>query len=78
MKTETLQLREQCLSVLLQKYGNEVDDRGMPLNSTRSIYACADEWVEKGNKKTDGLVNDYAAYYKTAWKGGFFVPNQTN
>ena len=66
MKTETLQLREQCLSVLLQKYGNEVDDRGTPLNSTRSIYECANEWVEKGNKRTDGLVKYYAAYFKTA------------
>lgn len=66
MKTETLQLREQCLSVLLQKYGNEVDDRGTPLNSIRSIYECANEWVEKGNKRTDGLVKYYAVYFKTA------------
>jgi hypothetical protein len=64
--TENLHLREQCLSVLLQKYGNEVTDQGMPIHSTRSIYECANEWVEKGNKKTDGLVKYYAAYYKTA------------
>jgi len=61
-----MQLREQCLSVLLQKYGNQIDERGIPLNSMRSIYQCAHEWVEKGNKKTDGLVKYYSAYFQTA------------
>jgi hypothetical protein len=62
----SLEFREQCLSVLLQRYGNQIDERGMPLNSTRSIYQCAHEWVEKGNEKTDGLVKYYSDFYKTA------------
>ena len=62
---DRLGLREQCLSVLLKKYGCELNEDGTPLHSTESIYACAHDWVSQGHPKTDGIVKYYKAYYET-------------
>ena len=59
---ERLNLRGQCLNVLLQKYG------GINLNddspyTTKDIYECVDVWVSQGNKRTDGIVAYFNAYF---------------
>ena len=56
-------LREQSLSVLLKRFGTEIKEDGTPVNSTQSIYECAHDWVSQGNKRTDGIVSYYKAYY---------------
>lgn len=60
---ERMNLREQCLSVLLRRYGSHIKEDGTPEHSTESIYACAHDWVSQGNPKTDGIVRYYDAYY---------------
>ena len=60
---ERMTLREQCLSVLLKKYGSQIDDRGVPIYSTGSLYECADDWVSQGNPSASGIVRYYEAYY---------------
>ncbi len=58
---ERLKLREQCLKILLNKYG------GVRLEkvtySTKDIYECADTWISQGNKKTDGISAYFNAYF---------------
>ena len=51
-----LNFRAQCLSLLMKKFG----DTGV---SNKSIYECANEWIEKGNKITHGLVSYYETYF---------------
>ena len=60
---DRMQLREQCLSVLLRKYGSDLNKNGAPKYSTESIYACAHDWVSQGNPSTSGIVKYYKAYY---------------
>lgn len=56
---ERMKLREQCLLVLLKKYGvlnhNETDNK--------AIYECAHDWISQGHKTTSGIVKYYEAYY---------------
>lgn len=61
---ERMELREQCLSILLRKYGSELKEDGTPVNSTMSIYNCAHDWVSQGHPKPDGIVKYYEAYYQ--------------
>ncbi len=60
---ERMNLREQCLSILLRRYGSHINEDGSPEHSTESIYACAHDWVSQGNPKPDGIVKYYDAYY---------------
>ncbi len=60
---DRMALREQCLSVLLRKYGSDVDESGVPQYSTKSIYNCAHDWVSQGNPSTSGIVKYFEAYY---------------
>lgn len=60
---ERLELREQCLSILLRRYGSELNEDGTPVHSNESIYNCAHDWVSHGNPKPDGIVKYYEAYY---------------
>jgi hypothetical protein len=60
---ERMALREHCLSVLLKKYGSQIDETGTPLYSTASIYECAQDWVSQGNPSAAGIVKYYEAYY---------------
>tara|TARA_Y100001938_G_scaffold150343_1_gene240825 strand:- start:2399 stop:2602 length:204 start_codon:yes stop_codon:yes gene_type:complete len=53
---ENMKLRQMGLTILLRKFGKE-DYPNL------SMYECMDEWIEKGNKKCDGLVSYYKAYY---------------
>lgn len=59
-----LNFRAQCLSLLMKRFGNE------PGVSNKSIYECANEWIEKGNKITHGLVSYYETYFYEENKKG--------
>ena len=48
-------LRQEVLGLLMKKFGNKA--------SNQSIYECADEWIEKGNVNTFGIVAYFEAYY---------------
>ena len=53
---ENMELRQRVLSILLRKYGGE--------HPSKAMYECANEWVQKGHKITNGIVAYYRAYYK--------------
>ena len=53
---EQLNLRQEVLQILFKKFG-----KGQ--YSSRAIYECANEWLEKGHKTTSGLVSYFKAYY---------------
>ena len=58
-----MQLRRQALSLLIKRFGSELNENGEPKYSNQSIYECVHDWVSQGNKRTDGLVKYYLAYY---------------
>ena len=58
-----MELRGQSLEILLKRFGSELNENGDPKYSGQSIYECAHDWVSQGNKRTDGLVAYYKAYY---------------
>lgn len=57
-------LREQCLSTLLKEFGGKLDEKGRPLYSTESIYACAHDWVSLGVPTAEGIEVHYKLYYQ--------------
>ena len=59
---ERMKLRENVLSILLKRFGGELDNNE-PKYSNQSIYECAHDWVSQGNMRTDGIVAYYKAYY---------------
>ena len=61
---DRMELREQVLSILLNKYGSALNKDGTPVCSTESIYACAHDWVSQGHPTPMGVVAYYEAYYK--------------
>ncbi len=61
---EQMEVRSSVLSLLLKRYGGDINEDGSPTNSTESIYACAHDWVSHGNRRTDGIIKYYEAYYK--------------
>ena len=55
-----LQLRAECLNILLKNYGNiNIHEATY---STQDIYECAEEWCSK-QSTTSGLVAYFKAYY---------------
>ena len=60
---EKLELRELTISILLQKYGKQLNSNGEPKYSNKSIYECSHDWVSQGNSTTFGLAEYYEAYY---------------
>ena len=60
-----MQLRRQALSLLIKRFGSELNENGEPKYSNQSIYECVHDWVSQGNMRTDGLVKYYQAYYTT-------------
>ena len=61
---DRMELREQSLSVLLNKYGSVLNENGEPKFSTESIYACAHDWVSQGHPSPMGIVAYYEAHYR--------------
>ena len=55
-----LQLRAECLGILLKNYGNI--NISEATYSNRDIYECAEEWSSK-QVTTAGLVAYFKAYY---------------
>ena len=55
---EQSKLRQQVLMILFKEFGNGK-------YSNKSIYNCADEWIEKGHKISAGVVSYYKAYYNS-------------
>ena len=53
---EQLQLRQDVLKKLLHSFGTTC--------TNTAIYACADEWIAKGHKITNGVVPYFRAYYE--------------
>jgi len=61
---ERMALKEQCLSILLKKYGSELNEDGSPKFRTQDIYECAHDWVSQGNARADGISAYFNAYYQ--------------
>ena len=60
---ERMELRQKVYTLLLGRFGSEVDETGEPVYSMQSITECAHDWVSQGNVNTFGLVKYYQAYY---------------
>jgi len=60
---QKMKLRQECLSILLQKFGSELGPDGTSKYSNQSIYECTHDWVSQGNMITAGLVKYYEVYY---------------
>ncbi len=60
-----MDLRSQALILLLKRFGSELSESGESKYNNQSIYECVHDWVSQGNKKTDGLIKYYQAYYAT-------------
>ena len=60
-----MSVRAQSLSVLLKKYGSQLDTSRKSKYTNQSIYQCAHDWISMGNKNTNGIVKYYEAYYSS-------------
>ena len=60
---ERMELRQKVYTLLLGRFGSEVDETGEPVYSMQSITECAHDWVSQGNVNTNGIVKYYEAYY---------------
>lgn len=60
---DRMDVRTQGLNILLKKFGRELSSDGSPRYSNQGIYECIHDWVSQGNKRTDGIVAYYKAYY---------------
>jgi hypothetical protein len=58
-----MELRQKVYTILLARFGSQLDSNGEPLYSMESITECAHDWVSQGNARTDGIVKYYQAYY---------------
>ena len=58
---ERMKLREQCLKVLLNKYGGARIE--LASCSTQDIYECVDTWISQGNQLSNGIVAYFNAYF---------------
>ena len=62
---DKLKLRQQALTILLAKYGSELDSTRKSKYTSQSIYECAHDWVSQGNVNCNGITAYYEAYYAT-------------
>ena len=60
---QKMDTRRQAYSILLKRFGSQLDMDGKPLYSMKSITECAHDWVSQGNVRCDGIVKYYQAYY---------------
>ena len=60
---DKMKLRQEVLSILLKKYGGELDNTRKSKYTNQSIYQCAHDWVSQGHKISSGVVKYYEAYY---------------
>ena len=62
---DRMSVRAQSLSILLKKYGSQLDTSRKSKYTNQSIYQCAHDWISMGNMNTDGIVKYYEAYYSS-------------
>ena len=60
---QKLKTRQSAYSILLKRYGSDIDKNGEPIYSMKSIAECAHDWVSQGNVRCDGIVKYFEAYY---------------
>ena len=58
---DKLKLRQQALTILLAKYGSELDSTRKSKYTSQSIYECAHDWVSQGNVNCNGITAYYEA-----------------
>ena len=62
---ERMKLRQEVLSILLKRYGGELDNTRKSKYTNQSIYQCAHDWVSQGHKISSGVVKYYEAYFQS-------------
>ena len=62
---DRMSVRAQSLSILLKKYGSQLDTSRKSKYTNQSIYQCAYDWISMGNMNTNGIVKYYEAYYSS-------------
>ena len=60
---QKMETRKSAYSILLKKFGSQLDSNGEPIYNMKSITECANDWVSQGNVRCDGIVAYYKAYY---------------
>jgi len=60
---QKMETRRQAYSILLKRFGSELDKDGAPLYNMKAITECAHDWVSQGNVRCDGIVAYFKAYY---------------
>lgn len=60
---DRLKIRQKVYSLLLNKYGSQVDENGQPIYSMQSISECSHDWVSQGNVDASGIIKYFEAYY---------------
>lgn len=60
---ERMQARQRAYTILLSRFGSQLDKNGEPIYSMQSITECAHDWVSQGNIRCDGIVKYFQAYY---------------
>ena len=60
---DRMDTRSKVYALLLKRFGGELKPDGSPVYSQKSIVECCHDWVSQGNKRTDGIVAYYKAYY---------------
>ena len=58
-----MKLREECIKILLVKYGSDLNEDGTSKYTNQSIYECAHDWVSQGNMISHGIIKYYEVYY---------------
>ena len=61
---DRMELRQKVYSLLLTRFGSDIDENGEPVYSMNSITQCSHDWVSQGNVRSDGIVKYFQAYYK--------------
>ncbi len=60
---QKMETRQQAYSILLKRFGSELDSNGEPVYNMEAITSCAHDWVSQGNVRCDGIVKYFQAYY---------------
>ena len=60
---EKMQLRRQCLNILLRTYGAHLKEDGTPEHSPKFIYECAHDWISQGNPHAEGIIQFFETHY---------------
>ena len=65
---EKMQLRRQCLNILLRTYGAHLKEDGTPEHSPQHIYECAHDWISQGNPQPEGIIQFFETNYYDEWQ----------